>query len=49
MTKQRNYNFRETRSERSAEGAYSNFRQRLVRSLKVENLKFKIKNKYGKS
>ena len=47
--RRRNYNFRQTKSERRAENAYSNFRQRLVKSLRIENLKLKILNKYGKS
>lgn len=46
--KQRNFNFRQTRSERNAEGAYSNFKKGLVKKLKIDNLKLKIKS-YGKS
>ena len=44
MTKQRNYNFRQTKPERSAQGAYSNFRKAL--SHHINKIVFK---KYGKS
>ncbi len=44
MTKQRNYNFRQTKSERSAQGAYSNFRKAL--SHHINKIVFK---KYGKN
>lgn len=37
--KQRNMNFRQTKSERNAEGAYSNYKKGLVKNIKNENLK----------
>ena len=46
--KQRNFNFRETNSERKANSAYGNFRKGLVKKLKIDYLKLKIKS-YGKS
>ena len=44
MPKQRNYNFRQTKSERSAGSAYSNFRKALTHH--ISKIVFK---KYGKS
>lgn len=45
--RQRNFNFRQTRSERSAEGAYSNYRKGLIRLTKMESIKLKIKNRFS--
>ena len=45
--KLRNFNFRQSRSERSAQGAYSNYKKELVRFTKLENVKLKIKNKFS--
>lgn len=53
--KQRNFNFRETNSERKANSAYGNFKIQMVRKLKIDKLvsKWNFKklrlNKYGKS
>jgi len=44
--RQRNINFRQSNSERAGESAYSNFRKSLIRKLRIDNLKLKIK-KYG--
>jgi len=44
VQRRRNYNFRQTRSERSAEGAYSNFRKALTHH--INKIVFK---KYGKN
>lgn len=46
--KHRNLNFRETHSERKAEGAYSNFRKETVRKFKLDSFKEKLKIKFGK-
>jgi hypothetical protein len=46
--KQRNVNFRQTRSERSASSSYGNFRKNLVKKLKIDSWKLKL-TKYGKS
>jgi hypothetical protein len=45
--RQRNINFRESRSERAAESSYSGFHRRLIRNLKLENLKGVLKLKFG--
>ncbi len=34
--KQRNFNFRQTNSERKATGAYGNFKKEMVRKLKID-------------
>lgn len=49
MIRLRNFNFRQTRSERSAENAYSNFRQHVTKMLKLESVILRLRNKYGKS
>jgi hypothetical protein len=46
--RRRNYNFRQSHSERSAEGAYSNFKKEMVRKFKVDSFKNSIKVKFGK-
>ncbi len=46
--RRRNYNFRQSRSERSAEGAYSNFRKEMIRKFKLESFKNNLKIKFGK-
>lgn len=37
--KRRNFNFRQSGSERSAEGSYSNYKKQSVKSMKNENIK----------
>ena len=37
MVKQRNINFRQTKSERSAEGAYANFKKGLAKKLSFKD------------
>lgn len=46
--RQRNVNFRQTHSERKAEGAYSNFRKEAVRKFRLDSFKEKLKVTFGK-
>ena len=48
MIKIRNFNFRETNSERKGTMAYGNFRKEMVRKLKLEKFKEKLNFKKGK-
>jgi hypothetical protein len=48
--RQRNINFRQTRSERAGEGSYKNFHRTIVKHLKI-HFKYTLERikKYGKS
>lgn len=43
--RQRNVNFRQSGSERSAEGSYSNFKKSMVRKLRLDKFMPKPKGK----
>lgn len=45
--KQRNINFRQSHSERNAEGAYSNFRKGIAERMKIKNLRNIFKKQKG--
>jgi hypothetical protein len=48
MVTQRNFNFRQSNSERAAGNSYGNFKKGLARKLKIEKFKLRFKS-YGKS
>lgn len=48
MIKIRNFNFRESSSERKGNVAYGNFRKEMVRKIKLEKFKEKFNFKKGK-